>query len=755
MMMHGVAVVPELLSANASARLRRHIMQRNSALTEEEDIYVHPPTQRKAFAVDPVEDESVVVALQELSQHTVLHELLEGLLGPDPAITELAALTVYPGAAAQDWHFDVLNDAGSAVKYGRSYLHSYSLFVALQDTSDQMGPTRVCPGSHTCAHQSTADLCDRHGFSPLDEEGLWRTGDSVLFNQQLQHRGDAHTCQECPARVMFILSFNARPQLGMDHRVLAQGLYCFVHWFIWGLTWQDMEDPVRQVSWPWRELRASGLWKAADRHWGIDFLTKSIMEWGIGENGMEHGEAWRLPDLLDSWGFPRFLHGRLTDDENAYHSYIDSTLENMWNFLVRVNMYIAAAFVMSSIFVLTFQRFIGSKASLLRTTAISRLVLLGYVVPALIWYGLAKRIEQSSWGRNIRKGLTFREPFPSFHRLPDKYESLLPVGPTTQPERTDVLIGSRFDSTFLGAYERWLDYHPGNLYYGEALAAMSGHVSSYRGLPVAFQDQLVKAVVDSMSGRMLLQDWLTGNWIVLDNDIRDGQIRRDMLKANDDMLQSVDQTISRLLAYARFDAPHRETALALETQFHLTELRERLLFSATTTSFARGSGATEEQRSDARVRSYLPPIPRTRDGVAPTRTRRRFLQSSNVPSIHWFRVGDMVMVRDEEEWYRGAIFEIVLNGKEDAYFFGIGYEDGTDEVDVPLNQLLPLIPLEEGDRVYCHQRSSSETNHLEPAIVTEIKPDGALNVQSHHVDGLAATNLPPGSCLWDPRLEGR
>jgi hypothetical protein len=205
-----------------------------------------------------------------------------------------------------------------------------------------MGATKVCPGTHMCANNK-GRMCERHGITPVlppppqqqqqngSNSEMWRTGDGVLFNQQLCHRGERHV--HGPERVMLVVSFASRPKSVSDSRVLASGLYCFSLWTTWGLTWQDLYDPsdAYMTSWWSRSLLSLGIWKPSIRNWRIDFVTKSIMEWNLGENGMEpHELTGYTKTIQHKLGFPDLLHGEIIEiaqgtgrsevAEDVYHS---------------------------------------------------------------------------------------------------------------------------------------------------------------------------------------------------------------------------------------------------------------------------------------------------------------------------------------------------------------------------------------------------------------------------------------------------
>ena len=187
-MTHGVIKVPSVLSDDVSSALRSFILKRNQELTSHEHIPLDGPENRWSFAIGINEDDTVTAALKELNSNYILTNTLEKLLGENPAVVEITAITAAYGAPNQGWHADV-KPLGSSVKYGRTFTHSYSLFIPLQNTTARIGATEVCPGTHFCTNYLESS-CSRLGFQVggNHKSTWWRMGDAVLMNQCMWHR---------------------------------------------------------------------------------------------------------------------------------------------------------------------------------------------------------------------------------------------------------------------------------------------------------------------------------------------------------------------------------------------------------------------------------------------------------------------------------------------------------------------------------------------------------------------------------------
>jgi len=188
MMTHGVIKVPSILSDDVSSALRSFILKRNQELTSSERIPLDGPDNRWSFAIGMKDDDSVAAAVKQLSENYILRYTLEKLLGRNPAVVEITAITAAYGAESQGYHPDV-KPLASSVKYGRSFTHSYSLFLPLQNTTARMGATEVCPGTHFCTNDLVR-TCSRIGFQVGgdDDSSWWTMGDAVLMNQCTWHR---------------------------------------------------------------------------------------------------------------------------------------------------------------------------------------------------------------------------------------------------------------------------------------------------------------------------------------------------------------------------------------------------------------------------------------------------------------------------------------------------------------------------------------------------------------------------------------
>ena len=104
MMVHGVSMYPDLLSADTTIKLRQFVLRRNAELTDKDAIGVIENKQRWSFGIGANEDPSVAKALKEIATHSQLAPALEGIAGHDPAVIEMTAITsAYGGEKKTIW----------------------------------------------------------------------------------------------------------------------------------------------------------------------------------------------------------------------------------------------------------------------------------------------------------------------------------------------------------------------------------------------------------------------------------------------------------------------------------------------------------------------------------------------------------------------------------------------------------------------------------------------------------------------------
>mmetsp|Transcript_16308 Transcript_16308/g.37734 ORF Transcript_16308/g.37734 Transcript_16308/m.37734 type:complete len:1075 (-) Transcript_16308:287-3511(-) len=634
MMKHGSVMIPQMLSDATIGELRKFIEEKNEKTIGTDDEY--PMTAHKSrisYGIESTEHPSVVRALKEIHDHRVFAHLIKNLVGDEnPALSEITAITAWDGAEDQSWHPDVKPD-GNGVKFGRTYSHSYSLFLPLQNTDGDMGPTDVCPGTHMCATEDLWDPCleNKVGFHEvrkakprneysLDEdgehkyredlrmEGIWRAGDGALLNQQGWHRGTAHNAPE--DRIVFIVSFLKRPHPD-DPRQLARGTYFHQKWLNWGSTWDDMVDTMANLQRPWNILRCLHLYKPTDRSWGYDLFTATTLRIANGQMGGEPEEIDTLiENVIVPVRFPDWLQGTIDyDDENAWVMYMKGTITKTLNFLGRVNLYghaglvtfLAIAAILGYLYNLLLTKATGNVRSQHNVvgpvikTGVKRLIVTHGSIIALGFFVWQILICSSQWAIDIDSGKTLMRPFPTKPIYRDDDPGVLGEH-STLPRRSDVLIGTRMNTKAIGAYSTWFEYHPGNRVFDQFVERYGGTKGVYHSflpqnrhnqtssqLPTGLAERLVASAFDMITkhhggGRFVMQDYRSGDWMILSEAESHDYIRKRLFIGGKtaNALGAIRDELNVLIDHQRFGSPRNSISMSWNSQLFLHDLSKEI-----------------------------------------------------------------------------------------------------------------------------------------------------------------------------------
>jgi hypothetical protein len=492
-------------------------------------------------------------------------------------------------------------------------------------------------------------------------------------------------------------------------------------WNQWGHTFRDIAmDSAISTAWPFNILRSLAIWKPRTRNWGYDLLMSAALRAANRQNGMEIEDLETFIDLKMNRLFhiPMWLQGSVADEDgDAWPMYIQETLDNSFQFLQTVNAVTVLVHLTLALIITLVTTSRSSTRQLLGlNSVIFRLTVSHGLVAFFTWAALT-RIETSPWGSNIRKGLTFRRPFPTmpeFTSVRWETDPTVPVGPTTLPERMDVLWGTRYDAPYLGSYNQWLDYHPGNRILKASIASRAPLYPMYNTnekyhSPVILLQRLIQDIVDEVAkqtdgGRFLRQDHRSGDWVVLEMADAMEMIRRALATESNMVLKNVNQQIDYLVADFRF-AAHRGTALAIESTLYLEELRKQIL--QTTNSLLPVPRHTSSPiATTVKKQSHLGPLrpilqqPKTAPKLtsSPSRVPSASSNSRRATSDDQPTVGTLVMVFDSiaNGWFKATIAAVV---RERSKFDVIYAYDGTYEENVDMRRIRKRVPLQENLRV--------------------------------------------------------
>ena len=693
LMVHGMSPIPSLVDKETSNTLREYILKRNTELTNDEVIPLDGQVGRWSFGIHANEDPSVAAALEQLSSNPMLESSLVKILGRNPAVAEITAITVAPGAGSQGWHSDV-KQLGNSLKYAQTFTHSYSLFVPLQNVTAEMGATELCPGTHYCGSEDLWDTCVEAGFQAAGprKEDVWKVGDGLMMNQKMWHRGGAYTATEGLYRVVFIVTFISRPDPGVDHRQLSHGTYFHIHPRMYGHTLKDLQNAHINMAEPFASLRSLGIWKPPDSDWGWDWATSSSVRIANGENGYSVGD---LFDFVEGHSLalmvPLWLHGAV-DEEGGWQLYFKETLENFVNFFTVLYFVVLVAIFTFSMVVDLLQNFKHHHTA----SFLKRIVYINATI-LLIAHIMAVKVKNTQYAKSIDNKTIFARPFmprptgtTAEATIKDMDSSMMdtdltnPPRPTAVPEKNDILFGNRHDSHNIGFYVNYLNYHPGNKKWRKLLATYSPLYNSYSGLPSVFQTHIV-STLEEHKGRMLTQNYY-GGWVVMNEDDKKKQKLKGLLLGTYSLYSSLDQEISIISAEARHGILMRGSrAMPKETLKNLNKWRD-LIAPRSYAEIPKGpiiKGSFLRTSLFEMETIQITPLP----------SRKKLITGGSASEM---KIGDTILVN-----YRGSgnWMPACLIFKEFSNYGVVEFDFGRERSNVYLKMIEPFRGIQEGDKI--------------------------------------------------------
>jgi hypothetical protein len=571
-LLHGFTIFPRILGDEAVNTLRDFVVSRNRNLTVDDSLYVIENENRFSFGLG-TEELSVVRALKELANNQLLVQVMERVLGPNPALIELTAITATYGAVPQHWHSDTIPTA-SALQYGRTFSPSYSLFIPLQNTTTQMGATSVCPGTYQCPAGEIEVFCEDLGFQIVDSEGYWRAGDALLMNMDGYHRGAGHSDPDGLDRVLFILTFCPKPLPRAESRQMSHGITFSLRWDLWGHTLRDLAYADTAMRRPWSILRSLGLYKSRGAAWGLDYITSTSMRVANHDNGFRQDELKKFIERGGITWIPEFLHGVVGDSETWYH-YLWKTFLKCETFVFVLYLCAIGSYTFFGLMIIVMSEINDGKIVVSHViprvgVALRRLLLLH-----LTFYGCLKAanvyVDRTGWAKDIIAGRLFSNPFAGEEDYEEKSvrlysnfylrdERLLKELKSTFPHRNDVLIENRYSSGHFGLYNDFVSSHPGNRIFNELVACLA---EAYKDFSEMFRDATARFIVSTIQikqGRFLYQDWEPSWRLLSDNDAVE-YTKYQLKIATNPIMKKIASEINFLVSDCKFGLRRRTVLL--------------------------------------------------------------------------------------------------------------------------------------------------------------------------------------------------
>ena len=357
------------------------------------------------------------------------------------------------------------------------------------------------------------------------------------------------------------------------------------------------------------------------------------------------------------------------------------------------------------------------------------------------------KIQCSAWAQNALKGKSLMRPFPPAARrsMEEELVGVVSSGPTTFPSTLDVLLGTRFDAPWLGAYERWLDGHPGNRRFQQviselapsySLKAASTPPSQRRTLSSALVDAAVYKVVEENQGRFLQQNYRTGDWRV--QTVQDNQqtVQLELACAALPVLEALRTRLDRSMDLLRFGTVLRSTALARKAALFAWRLRMKLAGIPLRLQVQDGSmvrTSVSETSTPVSFRRWKLPVIRMESRSSLQLLTWRAGWPIQPGGQDDFRLGAPVWAYLTEEdrhgntnkaWYRGDIVALNKNKQEST----VALETGEIQVHVPFHELEHYRPVEEGDVVQGCFSTDGELEDCYEGIAVHVMPDGSAAI---------------------------
>lgn len=762
MMTHGAVILPSVLSRDTATNLRTYLESRHDIQDQlgwQEKFWTG--INRLSLGLGLNDDPSIAQAIEEIGNNQQIQTTLQGIFGvQDAAIVEISTLTCLHGAENQGLHTDS-DYFGSSLLYARKFLHSYTMFVALQDTTSRMGATTVCPGTHWCANEDMEEFClpneyeyqedtsdsafaDYNANEAFDvssngitskQGGVLKQGDAMMFNQNAFHRGPQNDDPNFKDtnRAMFIVTFvNPRnfEQLG-DVRQQGMGTYYYQRWTMWGHLFSDFKYALSRTRFwkqPWATLHAWGVLGNSNNQ-AVPWTEHVARQFA---NQMDFYEPGELPDFKEYLehtvlgNLVKHLH-KSTSKSN-WHKYVPKVLKNA--VALAKTIYVVGLFVGICFGWLLSPR--GSKGRfVLRLT-------LWHVTIASLGYGIFFGLQHYSFlGRKIQTNEIHATGFPN--------TMLAPPPQTTLPDRIDFLVGTRYDADFLGSYNRALDYHPGNIHLNGMLQEFAGSQ-----LPIACLAQLIWKHWQSSKinpPRMLLQDPATGYWSL--SDAYDVTLQRMVVRKQNPLLNQLDTHLSQVLANARFGR-RRDTVMARRFATKIVSDWQTVVFS----NLKKESIVTREGVSP---RITFTSLPKANLGSTLGKSLKRSptrLLHDNSSIRDYLSPGSRVWAAsvNGDSWQGRWESATILEKLENDFVRVVYSKNGVKQRMLPSTLVLPFHHLIQGDRVQVLHESKADSYSWLDGTIQSVSPLGFCNVELDYGSVLprviaADIRLPPPTRL--------
>jgi fumarate reductase subunit C len=523
-----------------------------------------------------------------------------------------------------------------------------------------------------------------------------------------------------------------------------------------GHTWKDLDDSLRHMSWPWNIFTCLHIWRPESHGWGYDLITSAAMRIANNQLGCEPEDLDKFLQVLDRVGAPEWLDGTIdTDDDEAWQIYIRETLANYWNFLVRVNKAILGGYF-GLVLIATIVQVAQGRSAIQTLWGGTKGVLVTHILVVFLAFNILHFFRRTPWAEDVLSGRMLMRPFPPVQTTLFNDPSVS-KGPTTFPDRRDVLFGGRLDARTIGAYNRWLEFHPGNKEFLKGVSAMGGaslYRSYVRDLPPVFQQAVEDATMEpilSKGGRFLQQDYRTGDWLSMRAEETHSKIQQALYVGVEGPLYELRKELDFVIGDARFGFS-RETAMAKKSLVFLNDLDRKLLGRFADNAIA-SSSRQDKAATNVMTTSWFK-LEQVQPLVESLSTSRDWISrwTAKPLKIYGFIIGEELMykytkVNGLKLRAKTTLMKIHGNGGLlDLAFYGDNvYKHGVVKT-VSRFSVEKVPHLYEGSPVWANQDDQGEWF---PGTISLIGPDGDAEIQ--FADGDYEAEVPRDR--YNPRFE--
>jgi hypothetical protein len=279
----------------------------------------------------------------------------------------------------------------------------------------------------------------------------------------------------------------------------------------------------------------------------------------------------------------------------------------------------------------------------------------------------------------------------------------------------------------MGAYARWLKYHPGNVAFQSVVLENANYYQSYHGLPKVFQEHILFNVVDRVierRNRFLKQEPSTGTWMVMSFEEARQHAHLELTTCNRSRLSSLLQAFRSLSANYRFGR-FRQTKLSRIAVSFLSQLQTLLLRTAPESHTNSISQAELQPNCTVMWRHVKPTFALTHNILARPHILRQF-SLKKVPSPTGMdsnlRAGDVVICNFDGRStpLQGSITNAWSDG-----LFDVAFSDGDIEYNLKPSQLSKYVPVDESAPVLVYGHGNDEWRQ---GVISRVMPNGEIDV---------------------------